>query len=846
MAPVARSVCMRIVQWETGSGSHARLALPIMTENDEQHSHGERSTWPAPEQTADLICALLEVSDTAVVVMDPTLCIVRGNPAWRAMFALDESAAAGQNLSDFVPEPAAGEILAAARTRAGWSGEFDTAGSDRAIFRAKGRTVVVRGRAGAPTQIVAAFTDISAYEKMQAALVREKEHLRQAQAIAQAGSWELDLRTNELLWSDEIYVIFEIDPERFGASYEAFLQAVHPEDRDKVNAAYLNSLADRTAYEITHRLLMADGRIKYVNERGQTQYDRDGQPLISTGTVQDISTLYAAQMELMQLSDLLEGQVAARTSQLLAERNFTSAVLDAQGVLVVVCDVKGRAVRTNRAFSELTGLRAEELNGMNIWERVVSPTERAEGLQSLRDLFAHGGAAGLENHWETGAGEECLIAWTNTTIRGAEGQVEYAICTGLDITEQRQAERALELAKEEAERANRSKSEFLAIMNHELRTPLTSIISAATLIGSTGERNLQPEMLRIIGDSAEHLLNLVNDILTLSAVEAGAASAERVRFDLSDLVESVVATCAQSYSQAPVTARVDIALDVPNHVWGDAVRLRQILLNLLSNAFKFTELGEVSVVVRWLDLYAGIISFTVSDTGPGIPPEKHATIFEPFAMVNMGRGRRFAGTGLGLALVRRLVGLLGGTVELQSAAGHGTTFRLVLPLEPCGLWLHGRRFGRACALCSKNVALPLWTSRLEDRVKHMRVLLVEDNPVNAGLFRQIFAREGFAALFSAASGKEALEVFQLSRPEIVFLDLHLPDTDGFQVVAAMRQRLEPGHQPLFVALTADAAPGVRELCIAKGMHDYITKPIAMEVIRAVLHKHFGPGGIGPE
>lgn len=375
-------------------------------------------------------------------------------------------------------------------------------------------------------------------------------------------------------------------------------------------------------------------------------------------------------------------------------------------------------------------------------------------------------------------------------------------------------------------------------MNHELRTPLTSIVAAASLIESTDESALQPEMVHIIKNSSEHLLNVVNDILTLTTLEAGAGHARRTRFNLREMFTTAISACRQSYGRPFVETNIQVAADIPNHVWGDAVRVRQVLLNLLSNAFKVTERGSIQLRASWQSLGDRWLSIEVQDTGPGIPSERQAQVFEPFFQSGDLPHPRFAGTGLGLSLVKRLVHLLGGRIEVHSAPDTGTAFRWLLQVTPCELWLHGKRFGQACALCAQNETPPLWPTA-EHAIRNKRMLLVEDNAINRKLVAHLLEREGYGTLTAVATGQEALRAFEDTRPDIVFLDLHLPDIDGFQVVRAMRARSRPADDPLFLALTADTGPGIREMCIAKGMHDYISKPVSMAGLRAILAKHLG-------
>ncbi len=277
-----------------------------------------------------------------------------------------------------------------------------------------------------------------------------EKRLDETQRLAQLGFWELDLTRNALTWSAEIFRIFEIDPQRFGASYEAFLAVVHPQDRARVDAAYRESVEGRTPYHIEHRLLMADGRIKHVRERGQTFYAPDGRPLRSIGTVQDITgqvraaeALASSEARLRDVNAELERRVAERTAELIGARAFLEAVLDTVGALVVVLDRTGRIVRFNRTCEQVTGYRADEALGRRVWDFLLPARER----ETVRAMFTRLSAGEFpnrfENHWCTRAGAERLIVWSNRALFDDAGAVDYVVAAGVDVTEERAAETAL-------------------------------------------------------------------------------------------------------------------------------------------------------------------------------------------------------------------------------------------------------------------------------------------------------------------------------------------------------------------------------------------------------------------
>jgi signal transduction histidine kinase/DNA-binding response OmpR family regulator len=411
-------------------------------------------------------------------------------------------------------------------------------------------------------------------------LQQSEKGLKEAQRLARTGSWELDLVHNVLTWSDEIYRIFERDPRRFGASYEAFLDAVHPEDRETVNQAFTESVKSRTPYDMEHRLLMSDGRVKVVHERGETFYDVSGRPVRTFGTVQDITERKQAE-QILSLNEELERQVRERTAE-------------------------------------------------------------------------------------------------------------------------------LEQARFQAEAANRAKSDFLANMSHELRTPLNSVIGFSEILLDNlyGQLNdKQHEYVTNIEGSGRHLLGLINDILDLSKVESGKMELEPCRFPLRQLLEGSMIMLREKALKHGIEMVLQVEPQADRVIEADERKLKQILFNLLSNAVKFTPNGgSVQVSARMIQGTRGedrednenileprtslleppssnldFIEIAVADTGIGIRAEDLGKLFTPFQQLESGYTRRYDGTGLGLALTKRLVELHGGEIRVESELGKGSRFSFVIP-----------------------------------------------------------------------------------------------------------------------------------------------------------------------
>ena len=530
--------------------------------------------------------------------------------------------------------------------------------------------------------------------------MRESERrLVEAQNLAHLGNWELDLVDNRLTWSDEIYRIFEVGKERFDSTYAAFLEVVHPDDREMVNGTYTESLNARKPYNIVHRLLMEDGRIKYVNEHCETFYDADGKPLRSVGTVQDITEQKLREDELSRYRDHLEEEVRQRTTELI-------------------------------------------------------------------------------------------------------------------------------LARDAAEAANKAKSVFLANMSHELRTPLNAILGFSQMMRQ--EPNLAPAQranVDIISRSGEHLLKVINDVLEIAKIEAGKLQLEVTTFDLHGLVYEVADMMRLRAQQKGLRLRLDQSSEFPHYIRGDEARLRQILVNLLGNAVKFTSKGGVTIRLGVKNNARQHLLVEVEDTGPGISEENQRHLFKPF--VQLAEGVAQGGTGLGLAIVRQFVELMDGGISVESTLGKGSLFRIDLPLEKADTaeldQLAPPHLGDVIGLVPDQ---PVY-----------RTLIAENHRDSQRLLAKLMTEMGLPVKI-AGSGEECVALFESWRPHLIWMDWRMPGMDGVEATRHIRQ-LAGGDKVRIVAVTASAFKEQQPALLAAGMNDYIRKPFHFGEIYRCLKQQLG-------
>src|SRR5665811_1461596 len=427
-------------------------------------------------------------------------------------------------------------------------------------------------------------------------------------------------------------------------------------------------------------------------------------------------------------------------------------------------------------------------------------------------------------------GKQTVVSYNATTFYDRNRTLQGVFAAARDVTERKRVEAELRAAKAVAESASQTKSDFLASMSHEIRTPMNAIIGIADLLAKTTLSPEQDKFVQIFRRAGDNLLNLINDILDLSKVEALQLDLERTGFSLNDHLEKVTEMVTARAHEKGLAMVCEIAPSVPNDLVGDPTRLRQVLLNLLGNAIKFTEAGEVTLRVA-PDANPSVptaLRFTVSDTGIGIPGEKLSRVFERFTQADSSTTRRFGGSGLGLTISRRLVELMGGRIWVESEVGKGSVFAFAVPFE-------------ISITVNRPTAAPVGTDP-EPLLPALRILLAEDSPDNC-LITIAYLEDTPYRIEIAETGAIACEKFTAGHYDLVLMDRQMPVMDGLTATRTIRAWEQANDKPPtpIIALTASALKGDREMCLAAGCTAFLTKPIKQDVLLQAIKEHSKAG-----
>jgi len=646
--------------------------------------------------------------------------------------------------------------------------------------------------------------------KAQEALQASEERYRSIVETANEGVWLIDADNKTTFMNLRMAQMLGCE-EDMGVGRSPF------EFLDEAGRAAFTANAERPeAQQVEVRYIRADGTSVWGLMGASAVFDNGGLYAGSLSMVMDITDRKRAAEALHELSQ--------RTGR--RERMLTTA-LSSISDFAYIYDREGRFVFANQPLLNLWGITLEEAVGKNFFDLRYPDDVAKKLLRQVQEVFETKKSITDETPYTSPSGLSGYYEYIFSPVFGTDGAVEFVVGTTRDISGRKDAEAALLIAKDASEAANKAKSEFLANMSHEIRTPMNGVIGMTDLLLDTELTAEQRESLEIVKSSADGLLTIINDILDFSRIEARKLELDPIDFSPHDTIRDTANTVALRARQKGLELIVDVGPAVPPALSGDPGRLRQILVNLLGNAIKFTHRGEV--VLRVTIEEAGptdgiVLHFSVRDTGVGIPLDRQESVFEAFTQADGSTTRTYGGTGLGLTISSQLVQLMGGRIWLESEAGKGSTFHFTARFAPAKAPGAGAAGANAVD------------------VRNLRVLAVDDNPTNRRHLEQILTDWQMVPTL-AASVPEALAALRVAEESgnafpLVVTNFQIPDADGFILAEAIKK--DPAIAGATVVMLASAGQrGDAARCRELGIAAYLSKPIKRSELRSAIQLALG-------
>lgn len=809
------------------------------------------------------------------------------------------------------------------------------------------------GQSGAEYSNKKLLSENEERRRIEARLKVSDERLRLALDSTQIGIFEWNVPVSHVHYSPGLWAMLGYEHSRMPATIEAWQSLIHPDDlplyQRRVDSQ-LNGVA--TFIDPEYRVRSRSGEWRWVYTRSKTVATASGRPTRIMGTVQDTTARREAEQALR------ESQAEARKLSLVAAKTDNP---------VIIGSPSGTIEWVNESFTRVMEYTLDEVTGHNPAEFMAGPETDPEVILKIRAAMARGQGLDTDVINYSKSGRKYHLHLEIQPVYNEAEKLENFIAILTDVTVRVETENQLRRAKTEADAASRAKSEFLASMSHEIRTPMNGVIGMTSLLMETPLSVEQRDFVNTIRTSGEALLTIINDILDFSKIESGKMELENMPFELALCIEEAFDLFSLQASAKKLELTYHIESNVPAWIIGDVTRLRQIVVNLVNNAIKFTPSGSISVIIRSLSEKPTNgpqhIEFAVRDTGIGIPLDRLDRLFKAFSQVDSSTTRKYGGTGLGLAISQRLSALMGGDIHAESKLGEGSAFVFTIkteaaalpndnsmpplpkelhkgtilciedhpvtkahlegifqqwevpclfvqdtqealavaadiPSPPALLIIDGDEtegespleavlslkvprllmlpFGQSAPKAPDDklpfgvMFKPLKTSAVMHSVTQvfrpkstdgqtasglntrrllaeeypLDILVVEDNAVNQKVALRFLQRIGYRA-DAVGNGLEGVTALENRQYDLIFMDLQMPVMDGFEASRQIRRRFPLDQQPKIVALTANAMQGDRELCIAAGMDDYISKPVKLHEIDAAIRRQFGPDAADP-
>ena len=538
--------------------------------------------------------------------------------------------------------------------------------------------------------------------------------------------------------------------------------------------------------------------------------------------------VFEYETQLTNSNSLLRDDVQQRTHELESERILVDTLLTNAGALIIVLDRNGHVIRFNPASERATGFLFDKIKIKPIWEWLIPP----EQIDSVKNVFNELRENGLESTHEneimTKEGKRLLISWNNVGVKDDEGNVKYVIAIGIDISERQIIQKSLEDAIKLAEKNSNAKSEFLSRMSHELRTPMNAIMGFAQLIerdvDTNNSKNLQADFAQEIINAGGHLLSLINEVLDLSRIEQGDFDIHLEPTDLCKLINESISLLKPQAKENNISLSHTMSEDNQCLVQADQLRLKQVFINLLSNAIKYNiQGGTVEIILTVLE--NNMMRVSLKDTGEGITEDMRERLFMPFERLSHNNDETIEGTGIGLALSKRMIELMKGNIGVSSVPSEGSTFYFDIPYLGVDDKTDSMR----------DDIKKITHSAVVSNIKY-KVLYVEDNPQNIRFMSAIFESRKDIELIVAHNGRLGLELAFVHSFDLILLDINLPGMSGLEVHKKLRLNNKTANLPI-VAISANAMQRDIDVALSDGFNDYLVKPLDVNNLMNMLKQY---------
>ncbi len=670
-------------------------------------------------------------------------------------------------------------------------------------------TIYTFDKAGNPLQTIGSAQDITDRKNAEEKILENEQRFNLAISGTGAGLWDWDMVKNKVFFSPYWKEMLGYKDHEVENDFLGWKRLWHPDDAAKIEKAISDHLEGKTQkYEIEHRLKQKDGSWCLILTRGDIIKDKNGKPLRWVGTNIDLTENKKLTLEVQQQSSLI------------------SSLLDSIPDIISFKDKDGVYLGCNLPFAEFVGRPREEIIGHTDYD--LFSKENADFFRKHDKKMLDEMESRHNEEWITYPdGRTILIDTLKTPYYGPGGKLIGILGISRDITDRKKAEEAIIQAREQAQAASKAKSEFLANMSHEIRTPLNGVIGFTDLLKNTQLTTMQRQYLENANTSAHLLLGIISDILDLSKIESGKLELDPVKTDIIELTAQAIDIVKYKASEKGLEMLLNIQSGMPRFIVVDPIRLKQVLVNLLGNAVKFTEKGEVELKVEFskTNQQRGSFHFSVRDTGIGIEKSKQEKLFDAFFQADASTTRRFGGTGLGLQISKLLIDKMKGNIGVESVYGKGSTFFFKIETK----FEAGENADKQpIAAIERTLVTDL------NNITNPVFLVVEDVFLNMALMKAVLQEIlPNAVIHEASNGQQALDLV-VSEPKIdlIFMDVQMPVMDGLEATRRIRALEKESDKSIpIIALTAGVVKGEKEKCLEAGMNNFLAKPLNQLLLR---------------